>query len=75
MKRLYPDELVQVLPITLGVTGTIYNDFYETMRLLGVSKAEAKACAKQLHVLVVRYVKKLMTTKWNRERHETTGVG
>ncbi len=26
----------------------MYNDFYETMRLLGVSKAEAKACAKQL---------------------------
>jgi hypothetical protein len=75
MKRLYPDELVQVLPITLGVTGTVYTDFYETMRLLGVSKAEAKDCARQLHVLAVRYVKKLMTTKWNRERHETKGVG
>ena len=66
---------VQVLPITLGVTGTIYNDFYETMRLLGVSKTEAKACARQLHVLTVSYVKKLMTTKWSRERHETKGVG
>ena len=75
MKRLYPDELVQVLPITLGVTGTVYHNFYETMRLLGVSKAEAKACAKQLHVLSVSYVKKIMTTKWHRERHKTQGVG
>lgn len=59
MKRLYPDQWIQVLPITLGATGTVYNDFYETMRLPGVSKAEAKACPKQLHVLAVSYVKKL----------------
>ncbi len=29
----------------LGVPGTIYKEFYDTMDLLGVGKAEAKRCA------------------------------
>ena len=41
MTRLYPDALIQILPVTLGVTGVVYHDFYETMRLLGVGKTEA----------------------------------
>ena len=75
MTRLYPDALIQILPVTLGVTGVVYHDFYETMRLLGVGKTEAKACARKLHILAVSYVKKLITTKWHREQQAKKGVG
>ncbi len=64
--------MVQVHPILIGVTGTIYKEFYDTMDLLGVSKAEAKRCAAKLHKTAVSYVDKIMTTKWQQERH---GVG
>jgi ribonuclease HI len=64
--------MVQVHPILIGVTGTIYKEFYDTMDLLGVSKAAAKRCAAKLHKIAVSYVDKIMTTKWQQERH---GVG
>ncbi len=38
------------------MTGTIYKEFYDTMDLLGVSKAEAKRCAAVMHNIAVSYV-------------------
>ncbi len=43
--NLFTGMPVHIHPIVIGVTGTIYKDFYDTMDLLGVSKPEAKRCA------------------------------
>jgi hypothetical protein len=58
-----------VHPIMIGVTGTIYKELYDTMDLLGVSKAEAKRCAAVMHNIAVDII---TTTKWQQERR---GVG
>ena len=50
--------IVQIHPILIGVTGTIYKDFYDTMDLLGVSKTEAKRSVANLHRIAVSYVDK-----------------
>ncbi len=50
----------------IGVTCTIYKEFYDTMDLLGVSKAEAKRCAAVMHNIAVSYVD--IITKWQQER-------
>ena len=60
--------------VLIGVTGTIYKDFHDTMALLGVSKQEAKRCAARMHKTSVQYVEKIMTTKWQQERLKH-GVG
>jgi hypothetical protein len=62
---------IHIHPIMIGVTGTIYKEFYDTMDLLGVSKAEAKRCAAVMHNIAVSYVD-IITTKWQQERQ---GVG
>jgi hypothetical protein len=67
--------MVSVHPILIGVTGTIYKDFYNTMDQLGVSKSEAKRCASKLHAIAVGYVDTIMTTKWQQERQRRSGVG
>jgi hypothetical protein len=67
--------IVQIHPILIGVTGTIYKDFYDTMDLLGVSTTEAKRCAANLHRIAVSYVDKIMTTKWKQEQQQRIGVG
>ncbi len=56
----------------IGVTGTIYKEFYDTMDLLGVSKAEAKRFAAVMHSIAVSYFDTITTTKWQQERR---GVG
>jgi hypothetical protein len=58
--------------IMIGVTCAIYKEFYDTMDLLGVSKAEAKRCAAVMHSIAVSYVDTITTTKWQQERR---GVG
>ncbi len=58
--------------IMIGVTGTIYKEFYDTMDLLGVSKAEAKRCAAVMHNIPVSYVEIIPATKWQQQRR---GVG
>ena len=60
--------------ILIGVTGTIYKEFYDTMALLGVSKQEAKRCAARMHKISVQYVENIMTTKWQQERPKH-GIG
>ena len=77
LRRLFGAQpiIVQIHPILIGVTGTIYNDFYDTMDLLGVSKPAAKRCAASLHRIAVSYVDKIMTTKWHQERQQRIGVG
>ncbi len=60
--------MVHIHPIMIGVTGTIYKEFYDTMDLLGVSKAEAKRCAAVMHNIAVSYVDIITTTKWQQER-------
>jgi hypothetical protein len=51
LRSLFGSQPITVLihPIMIGVTGTIYKEFYDTMDLLGVSKAEAKRCAAVMH--------------------------
>jgi hypothetical protein len=74
LRSLFGGQPITVLihPIMIGVTGTIYNEFYDTMDLLGVSKAEAKRCAAAMHIIAVSYVDTITTTKWQQERR---GVG
>ncbi len=62
-------------PILIGVTGTIYKDFYDTMDTLGVPRPAAKRCAAKMHAIAVSYVDKIMTTKWQQERQRRSGVG
>jgi hypothetical protein len=64
--------MVHIHPIMIGVTGTIYKELYDTMDLLGVSKAEVKPCAAVMHNIAVSYVDIITTTKWQQERR---GVG
>ena len=66
---------VIIHPIMIGVTGTIYKDFYDTMDSLGVSKSEAKRCAAKLHKIAISYVDKIITTKWQQETQHKSGVG
>jgi hypothetical protein len=70
--NLFTGMPVHIHPIVIGVTGTIYQDFYDTMDLLGVSKPEAKRCAAKIHKIAISYVDKIMTTKW---QQENSGVG
>jgi hypothetical protein len=63
---------VQIRPIMIGVTGTIYKGHYDTMDLLGVGKPEAERCAVVMHNIAVSYVDNIMTTKLQQERR---GVG
>jgi hypothetical protein len=72
LQNLFTGIPVHIHPIVIGVTGTIYKDFYDTMDLLGVSKSEAKRCAAKIHKIAVNYVDKIMTTKWQQEK---SGVG
>ncbi len=51
-------QIHPINPILIGVTGTIYKDFYDTMDLLGVSKTEAKRSVANLHRIAVSYVDK-----------------
>jgi hypothetical protein len=53
--------MVHIHPIMIGVTGTIYKEFYDTMDLLGVSQAEAKHCAAVMHNIAVDII---TTTNW-----------
>ena len=66
---------IHIHPIMLGVTGTIYSDFFDSMWQMGVKKQDARKCAKKLSALAVTYVKTIMTTKWNQERGLKQGVG
>ncbi len=77
LRRLFGAQpiIVQIHPILIGVTGTIYKDLYDTMDLLGVNKPEAKRCAANLHRIAVSYVDKIMTTKWQQEQQQRIGVG
>jgi hypothetical protein len=77
LRRLFGAQpiIVQIHPILIGVTGTIYKDLYDTMDLLGVSKPAAKRCAAILHRITVSYVDKIMTTKWQQEQQQRIGVG
>jgi hypothetical protein len=72
LRNLFTGMPVHIHPIVIGVTGTIYKDFYDTMDLLGVSKPEAKRCAAKIHKIAISYVDKIMTTKWQQEK---SGVG
>ncbi len=74
LRSLFGGQPITVLihPIMIGVTGTIYKECYDTMDLLGVSKAEAKRCAAVMHSIAVSYVDTVTTTKWQQERR---GVG
>ena len=77
LRTLFGGQPITVLihPILIGVTGTIYKEFYDTMDLLGVDKPAAKRCAAKLHRIAVSYVDKIMTTKWQQERQRRDGVG
>ncbi len=72
LQNLFTGIPVHIHPSVVGVTGTIYKDFYDTMDLLGVSKSEAKRCAAKIHKIAVSYVDTIMTTKWQQEK---SGVG
>jgi hypothetical protein len=74
LRSLFGGQPITVLihPIMIGVTVTIYKEFYDTMDLLGVSKVEAKRCAAVMHSIAVSYVDIITTTKWQQERR---GVG
>jgi hypothetical protein len=61
--------------ITLGMMGTIYSDFHETMEALGVDKAASRKLARKLHMHAVDYVKKISCTKWHQEQIKRQGVG
>ncbi len=63
--------MVHIHPM-IGVAGTIYKEFNDTMNLLGVSKAKAKRCAAVMQNIAVSYVDIITTTKWQQERR---GVG
>ncbi len=77
LRDLFGAQPITVLvhPILIGVTGTIYNDFYSTMDLLGVGKPAAKRCATNLHRIAINHVHRIMTTKWQQERQQRSGVG
>jgi hypothetical protein len=68
--------IVQIHLILIGVTRTIYKDFYDTMSgFTGVSKPEAKRYAAIMHRIAVSYVDKIMTTKWQQEQQQRIRVG
>ena len=64
----YESDQVHMHVITLGATGTIYKDTHSTLTALGLdSKAAVKRCCADLHKHAVRYVMKLLKTKWAQE--------
>ena len=77
LKKAYPvPAVVELHVITLGVTGTIYNDMLVMLGEMKVDKQEALRCAKKLHLHAVDYVKRIMQTKWNQEHaRQPGGVG
>jgi ribonuclease HI len=74
LREKYPGR-VHMHAITLGVTGTIYTDFLEAMVTMQVPKREAKRCATKLHVHAVKYVQRIMRTKWGQESAARAGGG
>jgi ribonuclease HI len=67
LRRTYSGN-IQLHIITLGVAGTVYTDFIETMEAMQVPRQEAQRCAAKLHAHAVAYVQRIMGTKWSQER-------
>ena len=74
MRIGYKAEQVHLHIITLGATGTIYNDIHSTLNCLGLdSKRERSQCCTALHKHAISSVMTIMKTKWAQEYKK--GVG
>jgi hypothetical protein len=70
----YQAKQIHLHVITLGATGTIYNDLHDTLGSLGLdSKRSRWQCCAELHKHAVTNVMTIMKTKWAQERKK--GVG
>ena len=69
IRKAYPSATVTQHNILLGVGGTIYNDFYDTMKMLGVEeKSDLQTLAKKLVIHAIQGIEKAMDfrTAWIR---------
>lgn len=59
IKENEPRATVTRITITLGVSGTIYNQFMQDMRTLGVTGPALTSLAKRLHFIAVRNLRQI----------------
>jgi ribonuclease HI len=73
----YKPEQIHMHVITLGATGTIYQDTHATLKHLGIDgKTAAQRCCADLHRHAVTYVMRLLKTKWAQEHGaQRRGIG
>ena len=67
------DAAINLVPIMLGVSGTIYNDFLEAAdNRLGITGTAKATLAKRLHLIVVTHVLRYTRTSRHKEKkHES----
>ena len=67
----YAAANIRVVPILLGISGTIYNKHtMSALDKLGLDRTRAQACAKKLHTLMVQQLHSIVKNR-RRLQHST----
>lgn len=62
--KQHPNMSVAVIPIIIGVSGTIYGTHtLHALQALGLTRAKARSCAGKLHIKAIQWLGKIIRTR------------
>jgi hypothetical protein len=71
MEQGYNKSNIQLIPILIGVSGTIYTQHtLDALQLLGISQPAARKCCSKLHTEAIRSLHSIVQTRRSLERKQ-----